>query len=919
MRLDRGFWRRLAGWPEGVVFLAFVALYASTLAPSVLPADSGEFQLVSAVLGIAHPPGYPLYTLLGHLAAQVPLGEVAARVNALSALCGALTVAVVARSVRRGTQSRAAALLSASALGLSATFWAQSTTANIRSLTALLTALSVESLLCWGAGFTGAESARRIQVQAPTGLEDSLRSGPGAQQAVPLRWFAFLFGLSVGHHSSLLLLGAPFLAYILLCDARLLVQPRRWGRPLLAFGAALGVLLYLPLRSLAGAPFDPAPIRSLQGFWEHVLALGFRGDFLYFRAPSELALRAGVGAQILRLQWGHALPWVMLLGAGVLARREWRTLALLAGVAAVNTLAALTYRAPQTIEYLLPTYVALALLFGHGLGEALGWLRACSPSLRLGHASRRLALHLPVALLALLAFLVAQVGWANYPSLAALHRDTTTRDDAVAMLREAPPQALLLSSWHRATPFWYLQSVEGLRPDVRVEYVYPEGATPNEQVWLRRVGAGLAERPVIVTNYFAAYAASPYRWVPFHQGWLAQREPLRALPEHLTPRAADFGEGIRILGYRLETTELAPGETARLTLAWTTDRPLARDTSTFAQLLGPTGVVGQRDLVQRAGEVLPGEVRVDAYDLPVLLHAAPGEYTLITGFYFTTPGGWQRLRTGGADHLALATLLLRPATTPATTLHPLNVRYANGLRLQGVDYDQTLPGQTRLYLHGWATTATSGGMIRLRQGEAILAQAHLPALPPNTGTTVALDVPAGVESVAVEVVDGDDERVRRRGSLWRWTTATWPLHLPREGAHFIPLGREMAYLGLAQPLPAALAVGSALTLTPRWLALRPLNADYAVSVGLERRDPAWQRKADGVPALGAIPTLKWLRGWQIEDAHPLAVPSDAPRGAATLTLAVYDAFTGAPLPVLDERLVAQGQGITLELGTVRLE
>ncbi len=47
--------------------LAFFALYLFTLVPSVLPADNGEFQLVAWKLGIAHPPGYALYTIAGWL------------------------------------------------------------------------------------------------------------------------------------------------------------------------------------------------------------------------------------------------------------------------------------------------------------------------------------------------------------------------------------------------------------------------------------------------------------------------------------------------------------------------------------------------------------------------------------------------------------------------------------------------------------------------------------------------------------------------------------------------------------------------------------------------------------------------------------------------------------------------------------
>ena len=51
-------WSMAALWPEAAVVAGALGLYIATLAPGVLPADSGEFQLAGAVLGIAHPPGY---------------------------------------------------------------------------------------------------------------------------------------------------------------------------------------------------------------------------------------------------------------------------------------------------------------------------------------------------------------------------------------------------------------------------------------------------------------------------------------------------------------------------------------------------------------------------------------------------------------------------------------------------------------------------------------------------------------------------------------------------------------------------------------------------------------------------------------------------------------------------------------------
>src|SRR5258707_15234108 len=67
----------------GVVALV---VYSRTLAPSVPTGDSGELITVAGVLGIAHPPGYPLFSMLGHLFTPLPSGSPPLRVNLLSAL-----------------------------------------------------------------------------------------------------------------------------------------------------------------------------------------------------------------------------------------------------------------------------------------------------------------------------------------------------------------------------------------------------------------------------------------------------------------------------------------------------------------------------------------------------------------------------------------------------------------------------------------------------------------------------------------------------------------------------------------------------------------------------------------------------------------------------------------------------------------
>jgi len=134
---------------DTLLFVASLALYVHTLAPTILPADSGEFQFVAYVLGIAHPPGYPLYTMLAKLCTYLPFGDIAHRVNLFSAFTSALTLVVLSRAVKRATGSSTAGWIAAAVLGVSPTFWAQSTTANIRSLTALFTALQLAALVAY--------------------------------------------------------------------------------------------------------------------------------------------------------------------------------------------------------------------------------------------------------------------------------------------------------------------------------------------------------------------------------------------------------------------------------------------------------------------------------------------------------------------------------------------------------------------------------------------------------------------------------------------------------------------------------------------------------------------------------------------------------------------------------------------------
>src|SRR2546421_10948545 len=80
-------------------------LYFLTAARDIVVGDSPELITAAATLGVAHEPGYPLFTMLGHLFSLFPFGSIPFRINLLSVVCHALTVGVIYLTAHRLTRS----------------------------------------------------------------------------------------------------------------------------------------------------------------------------------------------------------------------------------------------------------------------------------------------------------------------------------------------------------------------------------------------------------------------------------------------------------------------------------------------------------------------------------------------------------------------------------------------------------------------------------------------------------------------------------------------------------------------------------------------------------------------------------------------------------------------------------------------
>lgn len=419
-----------------LVFLVPFLAYLLTLSPTVYNLDSAEMTTAAYNLGLMRATGYPLYLLLGKLFSLIPVGDVGYRLNLMSAVFGALTIALIYRIALRLAGRASLALAAALFLGFSYYFWSQAVIAEVYTLHTALMAALILLLLYWHEG-----RAPRL-----------------------LGLIAWLYGLSFGNHMATLLLAPGIAAFVLMAEGRGLL---RWQRliPLAgAFALGLSVYLYLPLRYLASPAFNyaghfdangrfiPTNLTQPAELWKMLTGAPFQGAMFAY-ALAELPHE--IGLFVYRL-WGNFLSVGMLpglIGLVVLWRRERASGLMLALMFLANAAFYINYRVVDKETMFLPAYLVWALWIAVGFRVLYDWAAEMS--------ARRAEL-VASALLALVIILALLI---NAPRVDVSH-DRRARDLAEDLLRRVEPNAIVLGWWASIPPMQYLQIVEGWRPDV---------------------------------------------------------------------------------------------------------------------------------------------------------------------------------------------------------------------------------------------------------------------------------------------------------------------------------------------------------------------------------------------------------------------------------------------------------------------
>ncbi len=426
IRIDRD-----VAWGAALALAAF-AVYLTTLAPSVGFMDGGELSTVASTLGVAHPTGYPLFTLLGRaFIAALPFGSAAWKLNLLGALLTAFAVFAFHRFARSlaalfpRLDSRLGALAGAGALAFSSVFWSEAVYAEVY---ALHLALSLFAARLFVASLSARPDAARVWLL-----------------------FAYALGLSFANHMMTVLL-AP--AFLYLFFRTLGLGRAAWARVLAAippFLLGLSPYLYLPVRASADPAVNWGDPSGFEAFWRHVSAGQYRA-FMFPGLETSLG-KAGEFFAAVPADFGYLPLFAALAGAAFLWRVSRRLLAfvLLLFATGVAYVAAYDFDDPN---FYLTAHVALALCVAAGTGAVANLSRR--PGARAAAVAAALAC-------------VAAPLFLNHGRVDA-SEDHAAEDYARNMFASLDSGAVLFTSlWEEfIAPSWYLQRVEGLRPDVRV-------------------------------------------------------------------------------------------------------------------------------------------------------------------------------------------------------------------------------------------------------------------------------------------------------------------------------------------------------------------------------------------------------------------------------------------------------------------
>ncbi len=399
-----------------VVALAAFLIYLLTLAPTVTFIDSGELAAVTSTLGIAHPTGYPLFTLVGWLFTKLPIGESEIiRVNLMAAVFCSLgilmffkvlmlllgrpvghEVALGSKDVgsrkRSGSTSgksrttlrpqqvgRSFALIAAAfgslVLAFSETYWSQAVAVEVYSLHCLLIASVIYLFL---RALLPADPRHGAVQNSLSGIGDQeVNTRPQVIRFLVREryWLAFALtlGLSLSNHMTTILLVPAFLYLYFAAQGFNKDAFKKILLLVILFLAGLSFYLYLPIRASQNPPLNWGNPTTLERLLWHLSGKQYR--VWIFESTEAAAKQFKYFLSALPKEFAYFPLVFAVLGLWKLFKEQRKlfyfTLLLFIGCVAYS----INYDIHDIDSYFLLAYLTVALWAGLGVGQVFSWLK----------------------------------------------------------------------------------------------------------------------------------------------------------------------------------------------------------------------------------------------------------------------------------------------------------------------------------------------------------------------------------------------------------------------------------------------------------------------------------------------------------------------------------------------------------------
>jgi len=637
-----------------VVFTVSLAVYNATLTPSLSyrSPDGNELATVCYQLGLAHMTGYPLYTWLGKLFTYLPVGDIAHRVNLMSAVMAAGTVALLYLILRQLTGRKLVSALVALFFAFSLTFWSQAVIAEVYAPNMFMLALCVLLLLRW------ARTRQRGYLFA----------------------FGLTYGLSMGTHLSNLGFAPAYVLFILLEDWHILKRPGELTGAIGLFVLGCLQFLWLPYKAsmLVDLPMARnAPI-TLERFYTYTL-----GAFPQMKFAFPLVSIPGrIVIYIELLRQNLKVPGMLLgiIGMWGILFKDTKKFYLFVLMYLVHVFFFIQYRVFDLDVFFIPAHMLFLVFMGYGLHCILELVEMLIAHIAGDKATISKLLHVGTAIGATF-ILIAGVLWqlrANYA------RNDRSQDVAINDFYEnvfelLPEDSVLLGKGGVfGYDMFYYRYVYDVRPDVVMPMAVGGGQSPEREGW--EEGAAVFSTEWSDPNKAKRTPWSVPRELIDHGTWCVpqlvgqngigvgfgqrrlvlyelQEEPpelivRRAEPEYEVHRRLG---ALELVGYDLDDDSVAGGGCLELTLYWRVlrqqrilvgtaldDVPLEVHDLGFGNLpryVAETSPPRSGIVVEEYAVVVPSSLESAAYELRVgvvdLRRSARGESEFIESVVLT--------------------------------------------------------------------------------------------------------------------------------------------------------------------------------------------------------------------------------------------------------------------------------------------